>query len=228
MNDMLSPFLCRFVLVFFDNILIYKSWSEHLQHIDPVFTTLRAHGLFLKRSKCSFKAPYVAYLGHVISTAGVPMDSDKVAAVTSWLMPHSLRGVQGFLGIPGYYRKFIHDFGSIAAPLTRLLWKEAFIWRAEADEAFAALKWALLLVLVLQMTDFECAFVVDCEASGMGFGVVLHQGADPWPSSVYPLALAMSSWRPMSVSSSDWCKQSATSARTSGGAVSSSAPTNIA
>ena len=114
-----------------------------------VFTALRAHGLFLKRSKCSFGALSVTYLGHIISADGVAMDSDKVTAVASWPTPRSPRGVHGFLGLAGYYRKFIHDFGSIAAPLTRLLWKEAFVWTAEADEAFAALKRALSSAPVL-------------------------------------------------------------------------------
>jgi len=150
MNDVLRPFLRRFVLVFFDDILIYStSWSEHLQHVGLVFTALRAHGLFLKRSKCSFGALSVAYLGHVISADGVAMDSDKVAAVASWPLPRSPRGVRGFLGLAGYYRKFIRAFGSIAAPLTRLLRKEAFVWMAEADEAFAALKRALSSAPVL-------------------------------------------------------------------------------
>jgi hypothetical protein len=82
----------------------------------------------------------IAYLGHIISTDGVAMDSDKVAAVASWPMPRSPRGVRGFLGLASYYRKFIRDFSSIAAPLTCLLCKEAFVWIAEATEAFAALK----------------------------------------------------------------------------------------
>jgi hypothetical protein len=175
MNDVLHPFLRRFVLVFFDDILIYNtSWSEHLQHVGLVFTALRAHGLFLKRSKCSFGTPSVAYLDHVISTDGVAMDSDKVAAVASWPLLRSPRGVRGFLGLVGYYRKFIRDIGSIAAPLTRLLRKEAFVWTAEADEAFAALKRALSSAPVLQMPDFARQFVVDCDASGTGFGDVLH------------------------------------------------------
>jgi hypothetical protein len=105
MNDVLHPFLHRFVLVFFDDILIYStSWSEHLQHVGLVFTALRAHSLFLKRSKCSFGTPSIAYLGHVISADGVTMDSDKVAMVASWPLPRSPRGVCGFLGLAGYRR----------------------------------------------------------------------------------------------------------------------------
>jgi len=131
MNDVLRPFLRRFVLVFFDDILIYSSsWSEHLQHLRAVLDALQAHHLHLKRSKCSFGASSVTYLGHVISADGVAMDADKVAAVTEWPVPRSTRDLQGFLGLAGYYRKFIRDFGTIAAPLTRLLRKDAFAWSA--------------------------------------------------------------------------------------------------
>ena len=103
MNDVLQSFLRRFVLVFFDDILIYNSsWAEHLQHIGLVLTALRAHRLHLKRSKCSFGASSVAYLGHVISAAGVAMDADKIAAVVAWPAPRSARALRGFLGLAGY------------------------------------------------------------------------------------------------------------------------------
>jgi hypothetical protein len=180
MNDVLRPYLHMFVLVFFDDILIYStSWVAHLQRVGLVLSALRAHSLFLKRSKCSFGAFSVAYLGHIISVEGVAMDSDKVAAVAAWPVPRSPCGVRGFLGLAGYYRKFIKDFSSIAAPLTRLLRKEAFVWDEEAAEAFARLKRALSSAPVLQMLDFERQFIVNCDASGTGFGAVLHQGAGP-------------------------------------------------
>ncbi|KAK1616269.1 hypothetical protein QYE76_021786 [Lolium multiflorum] len=118
MNDVLRPYLRRFVLGFFDDILIYNtSWAEHLQHVAIVFNELRAHRLHLKRSKCSFATTSVAYLGHVISADGVAMDADKVAAVAAWPTPRSPRALRGFLGLAGYYRKFIRDFGLIASPL---------------------------------------------------------------------------------------------------------------
>ncbi|XP_073352309.1 uncharacterized protein [Aegilops tauschii subsp. strangulata] len=180
MNDVLRPYLRRFVLVFFDDILIYSaSWAEHLQHVAIVFNELRVHHLHLKRSKCSFGTPSVAYLGHVISADGVAMDADKVAAVAAWPTPHSPRALRGFLGLAGYYRKFIREFGLIVSPLTRLLRRDAFAWDEEATTAFEALKGALTTGPVLQMPDFDRPFVVDCDASGAGFDAVLHQGDGP-------------------------------------------------
>jgi hypothetical protein len=121
----------------------------------------------------------MAYLGHVISAEDVAMDADKVAAVSAWLPPRSARGLRGLLGLAGYYRKFIRDFGLIAAPLTRLLRRDSFTWDKDAEDAFQALKHALTTGPVLQMPDFDKLFIVDCDASGVGFGAVLHQGAGP-------------------------------------------------
>jgi hypothetical protein len=119
MNEVLRPFLRRFVLVFFNDILIYNTtWNEHLRHVAAVLNTLRVNTLFVKRSKCIFGANSIAYLGHVISSNGVTMDPEKVNAVTTWPQPHSVKGLRGFLRLAGYYRKFIHNFGIIATPLT--------------------------------------------------------------------------------------------------------------
>ena len=119
MNTVLQPFLRRFVLVFFDDILIFSNtWSEHLHHVRSVLTALQQHELDLKRSKCSFGERSVAYLGHVISERGVAMDNGKVQAILDWPKPRSVRALRGFLGLANYYRKFIKDFGTVAAPLT--------------------------------------------------------------------------------------------------------------
>jgi hypothetical protein len=127
MNDVLRPYLRRFVLVFFDDILIYSSsWADHLRHLRTVLSELRRHHLFVKRSKCAFGEVSVAYLGHVISADGVAMDPAKVQAIVDWPAPRSARAVRGFLGLAGYYRKFVHNYGTVAAPLTALLKKEGF------------------------------------------------------------------------------------------------------
>jgi hypothetical protein len=104
------------------------------------------------------------------------MDGDKVAAVMGWPQPCSVRDLREFLGLAGYYRRFIKDYGAIAAPLTALLKKEAFAWTPVATAAFDSLKKALSAAPVLQLPDFDKLYVVDCDASGTGFGAVLHQG----------------------------------------------------
>ncbi|KAJ4778469.1 polyprotein [Rhynchospora pubera] len=180
MNDVLRPFLRQFVLVFFDDILIYsRSWAEHLKHVRTVLLQLRLHNLKLKRSKCTFGQTSVAYLGHVITHNGVSMDQAKVQAISDWPEPSSVRALRGFLGLAGYYRRFIQDYGILAAPLTKLLKKDTYSWSPEAATAFAALKKALSRSPVLQLPDFTLPFTVECDASASGFGAVLHQGSEP-------------------------------------------------
>jgi hypothetical protein len=180
MNDVLRPFLHWFVLVFFDDILIYsRSWVDHLRHICAVLEELRRHQLFLKRTKCAFAATSVAYLGHVISVAGVAMDPAKVQVIREWPAPRSAQAVWGFLGLARYYRKFIHNYGTVATPLTALLKKDGFSWTEVAAAAFAALKAAVTSAPVLAMPDFSKLFVVECDASSHGFGVVLVQEGHP-------------------------------------------------
>jgi hypothetical protein len=178
MNDVLHDFIRHFILVFFDDILIYSnSWSSHLQHVHAVLQRLCEHNLFVKQTMCSFGADEVAYLGHVISARGVAMDVDKVATMRAWQTPWTVRAVHGFLGHTGYYRKFINSYSDIAAPLTQLLKREAFRWTAAA--AFELLKAALTTAPVLQLPDFTRPFIVDCDASVSGFDAVLHQGTGP-------------------------------------------------
>ncbi|XP_066384977.1 uncharacterized mitochondrial protein AtMg00860-like [Miscanthus floridulus] len=104
------------------------------------------------------------------------MDQSKVEAVTSWPQPRSARGLHGFLGLAGYYRCFIKNFGAITTPLTQLLCKDTFLWSEEAEAVFKALKQALAAAPVLQLPDFELPFTVDYDASRSGFGAMLHQG----------------------------------------------------
>jgi hypothetical protein len=180
MNEVLHDFIRHFVLVFFDDILIYSnSWSSHLQHVRSALQCLHEHKLAVKQSKCSFGAASVAYLGHVITAQGVTMDAEKVAAVQAWQTPCSVRAVREFHGLTGYYRKFIQSYGDIAGPLTQLLKHEAFCWTPAAAATFDSLKAVLTTAPVLQLPDFMKTFMVDCDASGSGFGAVLHQGGGP-------------------------------------------------
>jgi hypothetical protein len=127
MNDILKPFIQKFTLVFFDDILIYSSsWTEHLQHVKQVFQLLWDNNLVLMKSKCSFGKSAVTYLGHIVFAQGVAMDPSKVDVVESWPIPRTIRALRSFLGLIGYYRKFIAGYGSVAAPLTTLLKRDAF------------------------------------------------------------------------------------------------------
>ena len=121
MNRVFRPFLDRFVIVFIDDILVYsKSRAEHTMHLSLVLQTLREHQLYTKFSKCEFWLEEVAFLGHVVSKAGIQVDPKKIEAITEWQRPTTVTEVKSFLGLAGYYRRFVKDFSRIAAPLTRL------------------------------------------------------------------------------------------------------------
>ena len=114
--------------------------EEHLQHLLVVFETLRLNVLFAKKSKCSFGKVQVEYLGHVITKEGVTTGPHKIQAMVDWPRPKTLGALRGFLGLTGYYRKYVQNYGTISRPLTDLLKKEAFKWNSEAENAFESLK----------------------------------------------------------------------------------------
>jgi hypothetical protein len=151
MNATLAPLLRKCVLVFFDDILVYsQSYDEHLQHLEMVFKLLQQEKWSVKRSKCSFARREISYLGYVISEKGVSTSPAKVQAVLEWPTPSNVKEVRSFLGLAGYYRKFVRHFGIIAKPLTNLLKKHAlFVWTADHDTAFQTLKTCLVSAPVL-------------------------------------------------------------------------------
>jgi hypothetical protein len=180
MNHVFRPFLHHFVLVFFDDILIYrKTWTNHLNHVDQVLRLLSQHQLFLKQSKCSFGASEVEYLGHLVGKDGVRVDPRKIEAMKDWPHPKTLKILRGFLGLTGYYRKFVKNYGKIAAPLMALLKKNSFTWTLVASQAFQTLKTAMCTTLVLALPDFTNTFVLECDASGKGIGAVLMKEGRP-------------------------------------------------
>jgi len=177
MNEIFNKVTRKFVLVFF---LIYsKTWDEHLQHLLIVFKILRANRLYVRREKCSFAQEEVIYLGHIIGRQGVRMDPEKVSAMRDWPIPRSIKALRGFLGLTGYYRKFIHQYGSIARALTQLLKKDSFQWCIEAEVAFLQLKEAMTQAPVLALPDFSKKIIIECDASGVGIGAVLMQEKQP-------------------------------------------------
>ncbi|CAL8163124.1 unnamed protein product [Prunus armeniaca] len=159
MNRVFRPYLDRFVIVFIDDIL-----------------TLRRKQLYAKFSKCQFWLDRVVFLGHVISAEGIYVDPRKVEAVMNWVQPTSVTKVRSFLGLAGYYRRFVERFSSIAAPLTRLTRKDVkFEWTEECEHSFQELKKRLITAPVLALPDNSGNFVIYSDASLQGLGCVLMQ-----------------------------------------------------
>ena len=129
MNSVLADTLRKFTLVFFDDILIYsKNMEDHLKHLRIVFQLLQKHKLFAKLQKCSFAQQQIEYLGHVIKGEGVATDPKKIQAILNWPEPMTATELRSVLGLTGYYRRYIRDYGIICKPLFEALKKDNFIW----------------------------------------------------------------------------------------------------
>lgn len=181
MNIVLSPLLRKGVLVFIDDILVHSATIEqHVSLPKQVFQLLAEHQFYLKRAKCKFAQPRLTYLGHVISADGVAKDEKNIAAVRDWPTPTTVKEVRGFLGLAGYYRRFICNFGIISRTLTNLLKKGVvFQWTKDTEAAFQHLKTALIMAPVLALPRFDRTFEVETDASNTGVGAVLMQDGHP-------------------------------------------------
>ncbi|GJW05463.1 putative reverse transcriptase domain-containing protein [Tanacetum coccineum] len=177
MNRVCKPYLDKFVIVFIDDILIYsKSEEEHEVHLKTILDLLKKEKLYAKFSKCEFWLKEVQFLGHVVNCDGIHVDPSKVESVKNWKIPESSTEIRSFLGLAGYYRRFIENFSKIAKPLTLLTQKnKAYVWGDKQDEAFRILKEKLCNAPVLALPDGPNDFVVYCDASKQGFGCVLMQ-----------------------------------------------------
>jgi hypothetical protein len=177
MNNIFSNMIRKCVLVFMDDILIYSpTLEDHLSHLQQVFQLLQANQLSVKLSKCSFAQESLDYLGHIISRHGVATDPTKVLAVQQWPVPKNGRQVRGFLGLTGYYRKFIQNYSLISRTLSDLLKKDQiFHWNYKEQQAFDFLKQKMLEAPVLALPDFSVPFTVETDACKRGVGAVLMQ-----------------------------------------------------
>jgi hypothetical protein len=176
MNHAFYPFLLHFVLVFFDDILIYsKTWTTHLAHVDQVLHLLSRDQCFLQQSKCVCGASEVEYLGHIVGKAGVRVDPKKIEAMKDWPHPKTLKILRCFLGLTGYYRKFVKNYGNIVAPLIALLKNNSFTRTLVVDHSFQASKETMCTTHVSALPDFTKTFVLECDAFGRGIGAVLMQ-----------------------------------------------------
>ena len=177
MNKVFMDYLDKFVVVFIDDILVFsRNEEEHEEHLRLVLQRLRENQLYAKLSKCEFWLKEVSFLGHVISEGGVSVDPGKVRDVLEWEVPQNVSEIRSFLGMAGYYRRFIEGFSKIARPMTKLLEKGSrFVWTAECQASFDELKKRLTSAPVLIMPDVQKSFSVYCDASRQGLGCVLMQ-----------------------------------------------------
>jgi len=177
MNRIFRPWLDKFVVVFIDDILIYlRTREEHANHLRVVLKILRDHQLYGKLSKCEFWLEEVQFLGHVISAKGIAVDPAKIETVLNWERPKIVTEVRSFLGLAGYYQRFVEGFSKKVNPLTQLTRKDqSFSWTEQCEECFEEMKKCLTTALVLVIPDTEKMFEVYCDASYQGLGCVLMQ-----------------------------------------------------
>jgi hypothetical protein len=177
MNSVFMTELDKFVVVFIDDILIYsKNEKEHAKHLRIVLHRFRDHKLYIKFSKCEFWLDSVKFLGHTISKDGISVDPSKVQEVMDWKPPKSIHQIRSFLGLVGYYHRFIPDFSRIAKPMTELLKKGVkFVWSEVCEKAFPILRQHLTSAPVLVQPDNSKPFEVFYDVSGTGLGCVLMQ-----------------------------------------------------
>lgn len=167
-------------MVFLDDILIYSPSMElHKEHLEQVLQALRKHQLYLKESKCSFAKDSLDYLGHIISAQGVATDPGKIEDMLKWPTPTTMTELRAFLGLTGYYRKFVKGYGVISQPLTAILRLKDFQWNPQAQTTFEALKQAMTSTPVLKVPNFQEPFTVETDACQSGIGAVLMQRGQP-------------------------------------------------
>lgn len=180
MNSIFQPFQRKFVIVFFDDILVYsESASTHVEHLCLVIQILTENSFFVKCSKCMFGVDTIRYLGHIILAGELRDDPTKIEAMKVLLYPTTVKQLCSFMGLTGYYRRFVEHYSIIADSLTNLLKKEAFRWTPEESASIERPKAVMCSTFVLRIPNFEDRFVIEMDASDFGIGAVLLQQSHP-------------------------------------------------
>ncbi|GKD45763.1 putative reverse transcriptase domain-containing protein [Tanacetum coccineum] len=177
MNRVCKPYLDKFVIVFIDDILIYsKDEKEHEEHLKSILELLKKEQLYAKFSKCEFWIPKVQFLGHVIDSRGIHVDPAKIESIKDWASPKTPTEIRQFLGLAGYYRRFIEGFSKIAKSMTKLTQKGIkFDWGKKEENAFQLIKQNLCSAPILDLPEGSEDFMVYCDASHKGLGDALMQ-----------------------------------------------------
>ncbi|GJU43877.1 putative reverse transcriptase domain-containing protein [Tanacetum coccineum] len=177
MNRVCKPYLDKFVIVFIDDILIYsKNNQEYNEHLKLILELLKKEELYAKFSKCEFWIPKVQFLGRVIDSKGIHMDPAKIESIKDWASPKSPTEIRQFLGLIGYYRRFIEGFSKIAKPMTKLTQKKVkFEWSDKQETEFQLIKQKFCSALILALPEGSEDFISYCDASKKGLGAVLMQ-----------------------------------------------------
>jgi hypothetical protein len=180
MNQMFRPFIGRFVVVYFDDILIYSATPKlHLEHLKAVLEVLQKEKFYAGIKKYSFMTSQVLFLRFMVLKDGISVDDSKVEAIRSWHIPTTLHEVRSFHGLVSFYRRFIANFSTIMAPITDCMKTGKFTWNDEATTTFELIKQKMTTAPVLILPDFNKPFELHCDASKVGIGEVLSQDQRP-------------------------------------------------
>ncbi|KAL0544778.1 hypothetical protein IC582_019903 [Cucumis melo] len=181
MNHVLKKYIGKFVVVYFDDILVYsKGLNDHILHVKTILLKLREEKLYANFKKCSFFLEQVNFLGFIVGKDRVKVDEEKVKTIREWPTPTNASEVRSFHGLTSFYRRFIKDFSSIASPLTEFVKKHVkFEWKEKQENAFNELKEKLIKTPYLALPNFDKSFEIEYDASGICIGAVLVQEKQP-------------------------------------------------
>ena len=180
LNQVLRPFIGKFALVYFDDILIYNASEKlHLQHLREVLLVLRRDKFYAASKKCDFGTDSVPFLGYIVSKNGLAVDPAKVESIRPWPIPCTVSEIRSFHGLASFYRRFILHFSSLMAPNTDYIRDGRFMWSTDANNAFESIKCKLTTTPILVLPDFSLTFELHFDASKVGIGAILSQQWQP-------------------------------------------------